>query len=124
MQVSSMKTSTSMAHRPMWNGKRTSVYVPGKGWRVKPSQQQQYNRQNTNSGTNLLFTDLEEEANKAHYFASIDCGSFAIPHPQKQEKGGEDSHFTFGKSEQGSSRVYSLTMGTSQSRGQLSLFPY
>jgi protein phosphatase PTC7 len=95
----------------MWNGKRTSVYVPGKGWRVKPSQQQQYNRQNTNNRTNLLFTDLEEEENKAHYYASIDCGSFAIPHPQKQEKGGEDSHFTFGKSEQGSSRVYSLTMG-------------
>ena len=107
-----MQTSTSMSHRPMWTGKRTSVYVPGRGWRVKPPQQQQQynNRHNLNSRTNLLFTDLEED--KVHYCASIDCGSFAIPHPQKQEKGGEDSHFTFGKSEQGSGKVYSLTMGT------------
>jgi len=71
-----------------WSGKRSSVYVRGKGWRTAPKP--------TPKRPLAPRPKLAEEPSVS-YLASFDCGSFAIPHPQKQEKGGEDAHFYHGK---------------------------
>merc|ERR1712072_198278 len=83
-----------------FSGKRSSVYIRGKGWK-----QAKHRSPPVVARPKPKLADMEGDGPSVSYLANFDCGSYVIPHPQKQEKGGEDAHFYC------SGRANSLTMG-------------
>mmetsp|Transcript_2971 Transcript_2971/g.7230 ORF Transcript_2971/g.7230 Transcript_2971/m.7230 type:complete len:390 (+) Transcript_2971:113-1282(+) len=102
------------APRKMYGGRRTSVYVPGKGWKTPKRQAGQTPRPVPR--IELKETTLREtaptlvEEKATGYVVSFDVGSFDIPHPKKAEKGGEDAHFVFNRKDT-QSNTYALAIG-------------
>mmetsp|Transcript_7917 Transcript_7917/g.14774 ORF Transcript_7917/g.14774 Transcript_7917/m.14774 type:complete len:347 (+) Transcript_7917:27-1067(+) len=83
-----------------FSGKRSSVYIRGKGWK-----QAKHRSPPLVARPKPKLAEMEWEGPSVSNLAGFDCGSYSIPHPQKQEKGGEDAHFYC------SGRANSLTMG-------------
>ena len=97
-------TTTGRGGPLLWSGKRSSVYEHGKGWRLVRQRGGETKSPKQSLPTPLVRGGLVEE----DAVADFECAAWAIPHPQKQEKGGEDSHFTFARRRK---NVDLLTMG-------------